>query len=254
MKASAIEYRFRLILSTVIVLLGFWAPWIEWLHLGTRSTTWLWLGFQLGGFGVPATTAIEIVTIATILIAAKAAFLRVWGSAYLGPATVWSSTMQAADAPQTSRLIADGPYRYVRNPLYWGSLLMNLAIATLMPPTGALVSFLLMTAFVFRLILAEEDFLAKQFGDQYAAYRQAVPRLFPNLLPGRRQQIHSVGQKPAWVRALAAELLPVGVLISFAALSWQYNSDLLIRALLVSFGVSLVARALIAPGGEVASS
>ncbi len=253
MKATKLEYRFRLILSTVIVLLGFWAPWIEWLHLGTRSSTWLWLGFQLGGLGLSSTTGIEIVTLATILVAALAALLRLWGTACLGPATVWSGVMRAGTATQPSPLSVNGPYRFVRNPLDLGSLLMNAAIATLMPPTGALISFLLIAIFVFRLILAEEDFLRLQLGASYKAYCRAVPRLLPGLGRSLPPTIPATLQKPTWLSALLAELFPVGVLVTFAALSWQYNADLLIRALLISFGLSLVARALI-PNSRVAPS
>ena len=46
---------------------------------------------------------------------------------------------------------------------------------------------------------------------------------------------------------MLGELMPVGVLVSFAALSWQYDSELLIRAVLISFGLSLVVRALMIP-------
>jgi len=44
--------------------------------------------------------------------------------------------------------------------------------------------------------------------------------------------------------------MPLGTLVSFAALSWQYNAALLTRAILISFGLSLVMRALILPRPE----
>jgi len=43
------------------------------------------------------------------------------------------------------------------------------------------------------------------------------------------------------------EIFGLGVLTSFAALSWQYNAGLLLRAVLISFGISLVARAILLP-------
>lgn len=48
------------------------------------------------------------------------------------------------------------------------------------------------------------------------------------------------------VSALAAflsELWPVGYAIGFAVLAWRYNPQLLIKTLLIAFGVSLIARA-----------
>jgi protein-S-isoprenylcysteine O-methyltransferase Ste14 len=237
MKASAVEFRFRMIIMTLAVVLGFAAPWIELLHLGTRTTTWLWLGFELGGLGVSANVAIKAVTFLTILVAAFAAAVRIWGTAYLGFGTVVNQEMKAG------AVMADGPYRFVRNPLYIGSWMMMAAISVLMPPTGALVTMILLSIFLFRLILGEEAFLAKQLGDSYLAYRKAVPRLIPSLRPC----VTASGQRPNWTRAMLGELMPVGVLVSFAALSWQYDSELLIRAVLISFGLSLVVRALMIP-------
>jgi hypothetical protein len=112
-----------------------------------------------------------------------------------------------------------------------------------MSPSGAAVTLVLLAIFLFRLILGEEGFLASQLGEPYAAYCRAVPRLIPSLRP----RVAGEGRKPRWGNALLAEAMPLGILISFAALSWQYDSELLERAALISFGVSLVARALSKP-------
>src|SRR5580698_1276028 len=147
MRASAFEFRFRFWLMVAVIFIGFWSPWIEGLHLGTRGTAWLWLGFQLGGLGIAAGTAIELVTIAAIVLAALAAWLRIWGTAYLGPATVLHTQMQAR------QVIADGPYRRVRNPLYLGSFFMVAAIALLMPASGSAFTLVILAVFLLRLIV-----------------------------------------------------------------------------------------------------
>jgi protein-S-isoprenylcysteine O-methyltransferase Ste14 len=249
MKASAFEFRFRMWISAALVVMGFWSPWLNWfpsqlpswlpasLQAGTRTTTWLWLGFELGSFGISSTTGIEIVTGVTILVAVLAAWLRIWGSAYLGPGIVQNREMKAG------QVMADGPYRFVRNPLYLGSFGTIMAVAILMPPSGALVSLLLLAIFLLRLILGEEAFLAPKLGEPYAGYRKAVPRLIPLL----RSRVASAGLKPEWGHALLTEIFPLAVPVCFAALSWQYNSQLLIRAVLISFGLSLVVRAMVVP-------
>jgi hypothetical protein len=61
------------------------------------------------------------------------------------------------------------------------------------------------------------------------------------------------------VTALAAvlsELWPLGYAASFAALAWRYNPQLLLKALVIALGASLVARALVpsATGGNVSST
>lgn len=239
MRASAFEFRSRLWISVVILALGLWSPWIEWFHLGRRTTAWLWLGFQLNRLGISSIAAISTATAIAIACAAVAAALRIWASAYLGPSVVTHAEMKAG------AVMADGPFRHVRNPLYIGSLLMNTVIALLMPPSGALVSMILIFLFVLRLILGEEAFLRDRLGEPYITYCRAVPRLIPSLRP----RVAAGGQHAQWLRAALAELTPLGVLFSFAVLSWQYNAQLLIRAILISFGLSLVARALIVPAG-----
>jgi protein-S-isoprenylcysteine O-methyltransferase Ste14 len=245
MKASYFEFRFRVWIMTLIIALGFWAPWTEWLNFGTRTTTWLWLGFQFGALGVSATTGIFLSTTLAIAIAAAAAGIRLWGTAYLGTNTVTNREMKA------DRVLADGPYRYVRNPLYIGSFLTMAAISILMPTSGTVFALVLLTIFLFRLILGEEAFLAAQLGSSYRQYLHAVPRLIPSLRP----RVAAGGQRPHWGDALLGEILPLGVFLSFATLSWQYNSQLLIRAVLISFGLSLVARAAFAkPKGSEPSA
>jgi hypothetical protein len=43
--------------------------------------------------------------------------------------------------------------------------------------------------------------------------------------------------------AFLSELWPLGYVIGFAVLAWRYNPQLLIKTLLIAFGVSLIARA-----------
>jgi hypothetical protein len=45
--------------------------------------------------------------------------------------------------------------------------------------------------------------------------------------------------------AVLSELWPLGYAVGFAALAWRYNPQLLIKALVIALGVSLVARALV---------
>jgi hypothetical protein len=43
--------------------------------------------------------------------------------------------------------------------------------------------------------------------------------------------------------AVLGELWPLGYAVGFAALAWRYNPQLLLKVLLIAFGVSLIARA-----------
>jgi hypothetical protein len=109
-----------------------------------------------------------------------------------------------------------------------------------MPPTGALVCITLITIFLLRLILGEEAFLAGKLGEPYLEYLRAVPRLFPRLRAG----LPAAGNKPHWMIAFLSELNPIGVFITLSCLSWSYDHMLMLKGILISFGVSMVVRAL----------
>jgi protein-S-isoprenylcysteine O-methyltransferase Ste14 len=235
MKASAIEFRLRMAIDTIVICLGFWSPWIEAWGIGTRISLLEWLALELSRFGLLSfSVATPVIIVVAALIAAIGAALRIWGTAWLGPATVRHGQMQAG------AVMADGPYRYVRNPLYLGLWCMVAALAFIMPVTGALFVMTVLTVFLLRLIFAEEAFLIAQFGEPYRNYLRAVPRLVPRLRTG----LPHTGRKLHWLHAALSEITPIGVFITLAFLSWSYNNRLMIRAILISFGVALVARAL----------
>lgn len=240
MRASKIEFRLRMLINTVIIVMGFWAPWIgynnAWAGIGPHVALLEWVALRMSRAGLASfTDAVPVVIVVAALCAALGAVLRVWGTAYLGSGTVQSGEMRAG------AVVASGPYRYVRNPLYMGLWFMTAALAFLMPPSGALFAMVLITLFQVRLILGEEAFLAQRIGEPYLAYKRAVPRLAPRL----RGTPAAAGEKPQWVRALLSELTPIGVFVALAFFSWNYNNRLLVKVILISFGASLVMRAML---------
>ena len=158
--------------------------------------------------------------------------MRTWASAYLGADVVRDRTMLGGN------VVADGPYRHVRNPLYLGLWVHTLALALLMPASGAIFTLVLVGVFALRLILGEEVFLRGELGGEYVAYCALVPRLMPAFRP----RVAASGAKPRWFQAGLAEIALWGVTASFAALGWRYNGLLLTKCVLVSLGVSLVVR------------
>lgn len=82
-------------------------------------------------------------------------------------------------------LVILGPYKYVRNPQYFGVVMVLFGLGLLLGFTflffGSLLSFLW---FRFVLIPFEEKELLSLFGDQYRIYMKKVPSIFPfiNLL------------------------------------------------------------------------
>jgi protein-S-isoprenylcysteine O-methyltransferase Ste14 len=237
MKASALEFRLRFWILLAIYVLGFVAPWDAVVALdgsGPNAHVWGLLAVLLSKSGTMSIeVAFNAVLLVGILCAGTGAWLRTWGSAYLGTDVVGSANMRGEG------VVADGPFRYVRNPLYLGTWIHTLALALLMPVSGAVFTIVLVAMFELRLILGEEVFLRGRLGEAYAAYCARVPRLLPALRP----QVAASGARPRWLQASLAEIFMWGMTASFAVLGWQYNALLLTRCVLVWLGVSLVMRA-----------
>ncbi len=233
MKASALEFRFRFLIGTTIYVLGFTTPWNYWLHLDTIRT-WQFLAAWPARSGwLSFSNATILVLLVGILCALIGALLRTWGSAYLSPSIVQSGAMHGQG------VVAAGPYRYLRNPLYLGTFFHTFALALLMLPSGAIFTIIAIGLFQLRLILGEESFLTAKLGEPYAAYCAKVPGLIPVLTP----RIPASLTQSTWPIAFFSEIYMWGVVFTFAVLGWRYNSILLIKGILVSLGVSLIARA-----------
>ena len=239
MRATLFEYRFRFWIHVVLFVLGFWAPWDLALHLdptGANGHVWGALAVLLAQTNaVSIGAAFNGLLVSGIVCAALSAWLRTWGTAYLSYNVVQAQVMHG------HAVVADGPYRFVRNPLYLGTWLHILALALLMPPSGAVFAVLTIGIFQLRLILAEEPFLTAKLGQPYLDYCARVPRILPALTP----RVPAAGARPHWAQAALGEIYMIGVAVSFAALGWRYNEFLLVRCVLVSLGISLVVRAML---------
>ncbi|MDE1176700.1 MAG: methyltransferase [Edaphobacter sp.] len=235
MKATAIEFRLRFLIHVVLYVLAFATPWNYWLHLDTVRT-WQWLAAQMSHLKWASfSTGTEVILVVGIVVAVAAALLRTWGASYLGSGVVKDAAMHG------NAIVAAGPYRYLRNPLYVGTFLHTLALSLLMLPSGAVFSIVLIGLFQLRLILAEESFLGAKVGDAYRVYCTLVPRLIPTLRP----RVAASSVQPKWGLGVVGEIYFWGAAVSFGVLGWRYNSTLILQGVLVSLGVSLVARALV---------
>ncbi len=222
-------------IQIVIIFVGFWAPWLGPFNWGRRISTLAWLAVELSRLGIMSfRVAAPVVIVMGALVAAIGMVLRVWGTAYLGYGVVHHGEMQGG------AVMAAGPFRYVRNPLYLGGWFMMLAVCLLMTPSGALFTLVLMTVHFLRLILGEEAFLSAQLGEPYREYLRAVPRLAPRLRSG----LPVVEAHPHWPNAVLTELNPIGIFIAFAFLSWSFDKWLMLQFILATFVLSMVVRGL----------
>ena len=197
----------------------------------------VWLSlpeFVAAHFRIDLGSAIIALTILATVLAIAAAALRTWGTAYLGREIVFSPDLNE------ERLVVSGPYRYLRNPLYLGTLLHTLALSVLMSWVGAAFAVIAMVALQIALIASEERYLLRRAAPAYIAYRKAVPRVLPKLSAvGRNASL-----RPQWGQAIVAEIYMWGVAVSFAMFGFTYNAMLIGQGVLVSFGLSVVVRGL----------
>ena len=112
-----------------------------------------------------------------LILGAVMCYAAIWSFATLG-----QGTPAPFDPPR--RLVVQGFFRYVRNPIYVGALLVLVSEAVLLQ--AASVTVLLCIAGIFGgvhlfVALYEEPVLRNRFGIQYEQYLKEVPRWVPRL-------------------------------------------------------------------------
>ncbi len=126
--------------------------------------------------------------------------IRTWAAAYL------RSNVVHDHALHSENLVADGPFRWTRNPLYLGGVLLGAGVGFLASRVGWFVMTFGLLFFYYRLIGREEAALTASQGESFRAYCAAVPRFFPAL----RARVPSSGAKPRWGQAFAGEMFMWG--------------------------------------------
>ena len=93
----------------------------------------------------------------------------------------------ANQSDRTEPLIINGPYNYVRHPLYLGVFLLATGWGIILDISFMLFgAFFLLLWFRFVVIPFEEKELVAIFGPQYEGYAKDVPSIIP--LPKRKEQ------------------------------------------------------------------
>lgn len=251
MKATAFEYRHRYMIHGLVYTLGLSAPWTPLLPTPYRAPVWSFV--QNNSVWFLLSNALSkpsylhfaeywnALLVVMIVFAIAGAALRTWGAAYLGATTVQRGAMMG------DRIVADGPYRFVRNPLYLGTLLNSVALAFLMRPEAAVLTLILLTVLQLRLIGSEEPYLTERLGQPYESYLARVPRLLPSLRP----IAGTSAPKPSWKSGILSEVYVIGTALTLITVGWSRgfgweNSVLkVVQGIVISLGASVIARAFI---------
>lgn len=128
--------------------------------------------------GIVRPAVIEVQQVAGMVIGAGGAAVALW--CVFAFASIGRGTPAPFDPPR--RLVIQGPYRFVRNPMYVGAGLA-LASAALfyesLPLLGYTVLFFLATHLF--VVWYEEPTLRRTFGQEYEAYCRQVRRWWPSV-------------------------------------------------------------------------
>ncbi|HEV2262879.1 MAG TPA: isoprenylcysteine carboxylmethyltransferase family protein [Candidatus Rubrimentiphilum sp.] len=170
---------------------------------GTYVAAFRELGADLGPSGPDA------LLIFACVCAAICYGWRVWGSSYLRAGTVWNP------GALSDQLVIAGPFRFLRNPLYFGNFFLAIGIGLLAPVTGFVFILVSNVLFVMALARHEEAVLEGTYGERFRKYAARVPPLFPRLWPVAQEG----DARPSLVQGLLAEVftgaLMMGLVLSF---------------------------------------
>ncbi len=231
-RASDFEFRWRFWLVVALFWAAFSMSRFDPVNAGEALLNWgARAGMPLG----PGGTRSELQALYFVFAAVvgAAAWLRTWASAYVHSRTVHDRNLRS------ERLVADGPYRHVRNPLYLGNLLLAVGLGILASRLGFIVLFLGMWILTRRLIGREEAGFAASQGERFHTFRATVPRLWPALRP----RLAPSGMRPNWRQAAAGEALMWGLTAAFigyaATLNFEVFWIMVIAAFLLRFAAKV---------------
>ncbi len=191
MQATKFEFERRFWIIAAFYAVGFWLFQFDPVSAFVAMRRLL----ASSASGDAANNASRLIIAGGALLVFLAAGLRTWGAAYLRTDVVHDS------GQHSDRLVADGPYRYVRNPLYLANLPMAAGIGLLASRLGFVFLVVANWVFVYRLIFREEAALRESQGESYRAYFDTVPRFWPSLRP----RVPSSGRAPQWGQAFVGE-------------------------------------------------
>ncbi len=129
---------------------------------------WMWVQL-IGGGWVRYWSAVTLIALGLVF--------AIWARHALGGN--WSGSVTVKEGHE---LVQDGPYRWVRHPIYTGVLVMILGTGLAAGRVHGLLAFPIALAALWLKSRMEERWMAAQFADRYATYRSRTWALIPFVL------------------------------------------------------------------------
>jgi protein-S-isoprenylcysteine O-methyltransferase Ste14 len=201
LQASEFEFRYRSPLNFVHFAIAFLAYYVDDINV-VQAVVWWFAGSD----EERARTLSHLIFGLGALLVFLAALIRTWAAAYLGSHIVHDRNLRA------NAIVADGPFRYLRNPLYLGTFLLSVGLGLLTSRLGFVILVGGAIIRILRLIGREEAILQAEQGETFREYRRRVPRLLPALTP----RVAASGMQPSWGQAFWGEAFMWGFFAGMA--------------------------------------
>jgi protein-S-isoprenylcysteine O-methyltransferase Ste14 len=189
-RATEFEFRYRSLLNLIHFWIAFLVYFFDHTNVARAIVHW-----AAGASPLRALLFTRLIFAFGTLLTVLAAASRTWAAAYLRSDVVHDTKLHS------DLLVADGPYRYVRNPLYLGTFLLTIALGLFTSRTGFVILAGGAAIRILRLIGREEVTLEEQQGEGFREYCRRVPRLIPSIMP----RVPAGGLKPRWAQAFVGE-------------------------------------------------
>jgi protein-S-isoprenylcysteine O-methyltransferase Ste14 len=118
-----------------------------------------------------------LVNILSVIICLLGLFTAIWARTILG--RNWSARVVFK---KNHELIQNGPYKFVRHPIYTGFLLLFLGTALAIGRIGPFVGLVILFIGLWIKLRQEEALMLKHFGKKYLDYKKRTKALIPFLL------------------------------------------------------------------------
>ena len=116
-----------------------------------------------------------LVEIGGLIIYLSGFFLMAWALIRLGI----NYQLGGVDPRSSDRMVINGPYKFIRHPMYTAALCIALGLACLIQSIICLVLFCIYLLLIILLIPKEEESLVRAYGETYKQYQQKVGKLVP---------------------------------------------------------------------------
>jgi protein-S-isoprenylcysteine O-methyltransferase Ste14 len=181
--------------------------WRGWLR---RRGLWAWYLVEVGGLWLGTTVALVLLSpfwlrwgwtgtlalqvlggvllVASVVVGTWAVGKMGWARLlFAGALFPPGAGAEENNVPQ--RLVVEGPYRYLRNPLYVTDFCLILGAALLTRNWGLILLAALYAAQLALQLPLEERELRERFGGPYCRYCELVPRFVPRLRPAEQRDL-----------------------------------------------------------------